>query len=79
MSLSGLAQYCSDPHRARTQRVSPGAKYSHPPGAALAVDGEIWPNSRGILLDAELLVASHAQAPLSLHVSFTTDHGAESP
>lgn len=58
--LSGLAQYRPDRHRARTQRCSSGTEYAHLARAALAVDGEVWSNSRAVLLDAALLVASHA-------------------
>ena len=58
--LSGLAQYRPDRHRARMQRCAYGAEYAYLARPALAVDGEVRSNSRAVLLDAALLVASHA-------------------
>ena len=58
ISLLGLAKYRPDHHRACTQRDSSGTEYTHLARAALAVDGQVWSNSRGVLLDAVLLVLS---------------------
>jgi hypothetical protein len=58
--LSGLAEYRPDHHRARTQRGSSGAEYTHLARAALAVDGQVWSDSRAVLLDAVLLVLSES-------------------
>jgi hypothetical protein len=57
--LSGLAEYRPDHHRTRTQRGSSRAEYTHLTRAALAVDGQVWSNSRGVLLDAALLIPLH--------------------
>ena len=57
-SFIGLAKYRPDHHRARTQRGSFGTEYTDLARAALAVDGQVWSNSRAVLLDAVLLVLS---------------------
>ena len=58
ISFLGRAKYRPDHHRACTQRDSFGTEYTHLARAALAVDGQVWSNSRGVLLDAVLLVFS---------------------
>jgi len=48
---SGLAQHCSNYHRARAKRRPSGPKHPHPPWTAMAVDGQVWSDPRTVLID----------------------------